>query len=110
MSPCATTAGRRLIAPWLERSRDHKIGAALPFCTNIVTTPAWHEAPQLARDQPHNDWPSQTSAPVYGYSLTLNGVTKLSTAKCDESPLAEFTPDALNCGRCTPTTGFPGLS
>jgi hypothetical protein len=54
--------------------------------------------------------PSQSSAPVYGYSLTLNGVTKLSTTKYAESPLAEFTPDAVNCGRSTPTTGFPGLS
>src|SRR5216684_3478183 len=110
MSPCATTAGRRLIAPWLERSREHKIRAARPFCTNIVTTSAWQEAPQLRRDQPHNDWPQPKLRSRLRVPPHPNGVTKLSTTNYAESPLAEFTPDAVNCGRCTPTTGFPGLS
>src|SRR5260370_31351654 len=110
MSPCATTVGRRLIAPWLERSRDYKIRAALPFCTNIVTNPAWHEAAQLLRHQPHNDWPQpKLRSRLRVQHLPLNGVTKLSTTKYAESPLAQFTPDAVNWGRCTPTTGFPGL-
>src|SRR4029077_5716347 len=39
--------------------------------------------------------PSQSSAPVYGYSFTLNEVTKLSTTEYAERPLAEFTPDAV---------------
>jgi hypothetical protein len=62
------------------------------------------------RPRPAMIGPSQSSAPVYGYSLTLNEVTKLSTAEYAESPLVEFTPDAVkDCARCTPATAFPGL-
>ena len=110
MSPCATTAGRRLIAPWLERSRDHKIRTALPFGTNIATTPPrgmkHHILPATNSTM---IGPSQSSAPVYGHSLTLNGVTKLSTTKYAESPLAQFTPDAVNCGRCKTYNWISGV-
>ena len=41
------------------------------------------------------DSPCQSSAPVYGYSFTLNEVTKVSTTEYAEHPLAEFTPDAV---------------
>jgi len=39
--------------------------------------------------------PRRRSAPVYGYSLTLNEVTQLSATEYAESPGAEFTPDAV---------------
>ena len=54
--------------------------------------------------------PSQSSAPVYGYSFTLNEVTKLSTTEYAERPLAEFTPDAVEELRAVHTYSWiPGV-
>lgn len=53
-------------------------GAGLVFQTNS----------QLIR-------PSQSCAPTYGYSLTFNEITELSTTNYRESPFKTITPDAL---------------
>jgi len=54
--------------------------------------------------------PSQSSAPVYGYSFTLNEVTKLSTTEYAERPLAEFTPDVVEGLRAVHTYNWiPGV-
>jgi hypothetical protein len=40
--------------------------------------------------------PSQSCAGIYGYSFTLNEITRLSTTQYAERPIREFRPEALN--------------
>ena len=51
--------------------------------------------------------PNHSSAPVRGYSFTLNEVTKLSTTEYAGRPLAEFTPGCANGLRAV-HTWIPG--
>lgn len=45
-----------------------------------------------------NRWirPSQSCAPIYGYSFSLNEITSLSTTQYRERTIREFRPEALN--------------
>ena len=53
--------------------------------------------------------PSQSCSPIYGYSFTLNEVTKLSTAEYSERPLKEFRPEAINMRAMHTYNWIPGV-
>jgi hypothetical protein len=53
--------------------------------------------------------PSQNCSPVYGYSFSLNEVTRLSTTEYAERTLAEFRPEALKVRAVHTYNWIPGV-
>ena len=53
--------------------------------------------------------PSQSCTPVYGYSFTLNEVTRLSTSEYSERPLREFQPEMLAVQAMHTYNWIPGI-
>jgi hypothetical protein len=54
-------------------------------------------------------WPSQSCCPIYGYSFTVNKVTRLSPTKYEERPLREFKPESLNVQAVHTYHWIPGV-
>ena len=52
--------------------------------------------------------PSQSCSPVYGYSFTLNEITRLSAAEYSERALREFRPETLNMQATHTYNWLPG--
>ncbi len=53
--------------------------------------------------------PSQSCSPVYGYSFTLNEITKLSATEYSEQVLREFRPEPLNMQATHTYNWLPGV-
>lgn len=53
--------------------------------------------------------PSQSCSPVYGYSFTLNEITKLSATEYSEQALREFRPEALGMQATHTYNWIPGV-
>lgn len=53
--------------------------------------------------------PSQSCAPVYGYSFTFNEITRLSTTEYSERPLREFRPETLKMQAMHTYNWLPGI-
>jgi len=53
--------------------------------------------------------PSQSCAPIYGYSFTLNQVTTLSPTEYKEVPLREFTPECVGVDAVHTYNAIPGI-
>ena len=88
---------------------DARSSCLFLFCSEALTG-EWHFHPSnpISADVRNNRgagrifWadgrfirPSQSCSPVYGYSFTLNEITKLSTTEYAERPIREFKPDPL---------------